>query len=89
MNTIYFDSDDCEMLRRERLYAGQIYVFSPTESGLALCNLAREMCEKAFQPYSPPEAQHHLDVEQYIAILKDLKPQFIHHPECKRLIPAC
>ncbi|MDE0863500.1 MAG: hypothetical protein OSA98_06905 [Rubripirellula sp.] len=88
MNTIYFDSDDCEMLRRERLYAGQIYVFSPTENGLALCNLAREMCEKAFQPYSPPEAQHHLDVEQYIAILKDLKPQFIHHPECKRLIPA-
>ena len=88
MNTVYFDSEDNETLRRERLYAGQIYVFSPTESGMALCNLAKEMCEKAFHPYSPPDAQHHLEVEQYVAILKDLKPQFIHHPECKRLIPA-
>jgi hypothetical protein len=88
MNTVYFDSTDDEQLRRERLYAGQIYVYSPTESGKALCRLAQQMCEDAFAPYFPPEAQHHLEVEKYVEILKELKPSFIHHPDCKRLIPA-
>jgi hypothetical protein len=88
MNTVYFDSSDDEQLRRERLYAGQIYIFSPSESGKALCQLARDMCEEAFAPHFPPEAQHHLDVEQYVAILQQLKPKFIHHPECKKIIPA-
>jgi hypothetical protein len=46
------------------------------------------MCEDAFAPYFPPEAQHHLEVEKYVQILKELKPSFIHHPDCKRLIPA-
>ena len=88
MNTVYIDSEDNEALRRERLYGGEIYVFSPTRSSLELCELARAMCEDAFQPYAPPEAQHHLKVEQYVAILKELKPRFIHHPQCKVLIPA-
>lgn len=87
MNTVYFDSDADEAQRRSGLYAGQLYVFSPTESGIALCQLAQDMCTEAFHPYFPPEAQHHLDVEQYVEILKALKPKFIHHPECKRLIP--
>lgn len=88
MNTVYFDSTDDEQIRRERLYAGQIYVYSPTDSGKALCQFARQMCEEAFAPHFPPEAQHHLPVEQYVEILQELKPSFIHHPECKRLIPA-
>lgn len=88
MNTIYFDSTHDQQRRREGLYAGQIYVFSPTESGKALCQLARETCEEAFAPHFPPEAQYHLSVDDYVAILRDLKPGFIHHPECKKLIPA-
>ena len=88
MNTVYFDADDNEQLRRERLYAGQIYVFRPTPSGKALCALARQLCEEAFAPHFPPEAQHHLSVEAYVEVLKELKPRFIHHPECKKQIPA-
>ena len=88
MNTVYFDAADDDPLRRERLYAGQIYVYSPTTSGMALCQLARELCEAAFAPHFPPEAQHHLSAEEYVGVLRDLKPGFIHHPECKRLIPA-
>lgn len=88
MNTIYFDSDDNEAERRTGLYDGQLYVYSPTKSGLALCKLAQEMCEEAFHPHSPPDAQHHIGVDEYVEILKALKPSFIHHPECKRLIPS-
>jgi len=87
MNSVYFDSDLSDDLRRRRLYEGQIFVFSPRSSTLALCELARGMCEEAFAPHHPAEAQHHLDVERYVEILRDLKPRFIHHPECKRLIP--
>ena len=87
MNAIYFDSIDDDDTRRKNLYDGQIYVFSPTLAGKALCAFAAEMCEKAFSPYVPQEAQHHLEVEKYVEILAELKPKFIHHPECKKLIP--
>ena len=87
MNTIYFDSKHDEQTRRDYLYAGQIYVFSPTPAGKALCAVAAELCEEAFSPYAPQQAQHHLKVEEYVEILAKLKPHFIHHPECKRLIP--
>ncbi len=88
MNTVYFDSSDDEQVRRERLYAGDLYVYSPTAAGKDFCAFAREMCEEAFAPHFPPEAQYHLPVEQYVDILKELKPGFIHHPKCKELIPA-
>ena len=87
MNTVYFDSSDSEQTRRHNLYAGQIYVYSPTKAGEELCAFARELCEAAFAPYEPQSAQHRLHVEDYVAILRELKPKFIHHPECKRIIP--
>ncbi|MDG1873876.1 MAG: hypothetical protein P8J27_08190 [Mariniblastus sp.] len=87
MNTIYFDSPHDDTTRRMNLYAGQVYVFSPTLAGKALCAFAAEMCEDAFAPHAPQKAQHHLGVEEYVQILAKLKPAFIHHPECKVLIP--
>ena len=86
MNSVFFDSAMDEELRRERLYQGQIFVFSPRPSTLALCELARAMTEAAFKPLDPRDAQHALPVEQYVAILADLKPKFIHHPRSKELI---
>ena len=32
MNTIYYDADICDDQRREMLYAGQLFVYSPTPS---------------------------------------------------------
>ena len=87
MNTIYFNSDHDEQRRREELYQGQIYVYGPTPGGLALCALARRLCEEAFAPHDPRDAQDHLPVESYVKILQELKPRFIHHPDCKQFIP--
>jgi len=86
MNSVFFDSTMNEAERRRRLYEGQIFVFSPRPSSLALCELAREMTEAAFKPLDPRDAQHSLPVEQYVAILADLKPRFIHDPRSKELI---
>jgi hypothetical protein len=86
MNSVYFDSAMGEGLRRQRLYEGQIFVFSPRPSTRALCDLARELTEAAFRPLDPRDAQHTLPVERYVAILAELKPKFIHDPRAKVLI---
>jgi hypothetical protein len=86
MNTIYFDSPVNDEVRRQQLYSGQLFIFSPCPSAIALCQLAREMSEEAFAPLDPRDAQHHLPVEEYVAILARLKPKFIHHPKSKQCI---
>ena len=73
--------------RRESLYAGDLIVLQANEASLRLCALAREMLQDAFAPHPPEKAQYSLPVERYVEILAELKPAFIHHPECKELLP--
>jgi hypothetical protein len=86
MNSIYFDSPLTDEGRRERLYQGQLFVFSSRPGSDALCALARELIEQAFGSLPPQSAQHSLPVEEYAAILAQLKPRFIHHPKSKEFI---
>lgn len=86
MNTIYYDADICDDQRREMLYAGQLFVYSPTPSSLALIQHAREMAEAAFAPLDPRTAQFYMTVEEYAKVLAELKPKFIHHPKSKECI---
>ena len=88
MANIYFGEQIGDGERRQKLFAGDIFVASATSESLALVNLARQMSSDAFAPYHPETAQHHLPVEEYAKILADLKPEFIHHPDCKELLPA-
>jgi len=88
MNAILIDAPLAEADRRELLYRGQLLVYSPTPSSLALVDFARKMAEEAFRPLNPETAQFHLTVERYAAILADLKPKFIHAPESKKCIQA-
>ncbi len=87
MANVYYDARISDEERRAKLYAGDLFVYSPSSASLALCRLARELAIEAFSPLDPETAQHELPVERYAAILAELKPKFIHHPECKRLIP--
>jgi hypothetical protein len=86
VNTVYFDSDASDDVRRGRLYAGQLFVISPRPSTVALCEFAKSMIQEAFGSIDPLEAQYHMPVEQYVSIVTPLKPQFIHHPETKKLL---
>ena len=88
MNAVLFDSKMPDDARRRSLYGGQLFVFSPTASSLALCRLAAEMTQEAFGSLDPQSAQFSLAVEQYVEILAKLKPRFIHDPRCKELLPA-
>jgi hypothetical protein len=86
MHSVYFDSKVSDDVRRQRLYEGQIFLFSPCASTLALINHAREMIEAAFGKIDPREAQFHMPVEKYVEICAPLKPAFIHHAKTKTLV---
>ena len=45
------------------------------------------MLEEAFVPHDPCAIHEHMTPEQVAAVLSKVKPTFIHHPECKKLIP--
>ena len=83
MCTIYFDSQHSESVRRANLFRGDIYVFSPRPSTRALVDLARQLACEALAPHDPCDAQHHMSPEKFAAILKDLKPRFMHDPRVK------
>ena len=73
--------------RRNRLYAGDIFIMSATERTRTLIDFARQMLEEAFAPHDPRTIHEHKTPEEVAAILGKLKPLFIHHPFCKKIVP--
>ena len=86
VHTIFVDSTLDDATRRERLYDGDLFLYSPRPSTLALTEHGREMADEAFGSLDPETAQFEMPVEEYAALLAELKPKFIHHPDSKRLI---
>jgi hypothetical protein len=86
LDTVLFDSQLCDPLRRQQLYDGRLFVFSPRSSTLALCDFARDMIESAFDRRDPRRAQYSMPVEEFVSICAPLKPKFIHHPTTLELI---
>lgn len=87
MRSIRVDANISDAARREALYQGDLFVYSPTPATLALTELARSLLQEAFDPLDPETAQYEMTPHEYAQILAALKPRFIHHPECKVLIP--
>lgn len=87
-NTVFFDSNVPDDVRRQQLYDGQLFVYGVRPSVLALANFARSMIEDAFGGLDPRTAQNEMDVNRYADLLGKLKPAFIHHPESKRYLRA-
>ena len=88
MNTIYQDSSFTDDERRNEIYKGQLFAYSPTKNTLAFIEFAKQMIEEAFHGLDPVIAQNEMAVEEYVAILSKLKPAFIHHPKSKEFIKA-
>ncbi len=86
MNSVFFDSAVSDDERRELLYSGQLFVYTASHGARKLVAFAREMIEDAFGGRDPELAQHDMPVEEYAALLTDLKPRFIHHPSSKQCI---
>ena len=76
-----------EAERRERLYHGDNFIFSPTPASLAMVALGQDMLWTAFGGRDPRTIHEHLTREQVSDVLLKVKPDFIHHPRCTELIP--
>ena len=83
-NAVYYDAQVSDELRRQMLFDGQLFVYSPRPSSLAFVEFAKTLIKDAFAPHDPEKAQYNMAVESYADVLGKLKPQFIHHPESKR-----
>jgi hypothetical protein len=86
MASVYIDPELSDDARRERLYAGDIIILSATSGTRALVSLARGMLEDAFAPHDPRTVHNHRTPDEVAAVLAALKPEFIHHPQCKEII---
>ena len=75
--------------RRGLLYDGLILFYSASPASRALCNHAQEMVREAFIGYDPENAQEHLSVEKFVAIVAPLKSNFTNAPHTKRLVRDC
>ncbi|MBL6448105.1 phytanoyl-CoA dioxygenase family protein [Fulvivirga sp. 29W222] len=86
MNVLYFDSDLTDNERRQGLYQGQLFTYSPFGATYSFCYFADALIREAFAGFDPEYAQWELPVNQYVDILKALKPRFIHHNKSKEFI---
>lgn len=86
MTALYIDPKLDDAQRRRSLYDGDIFILSASTASKDLISVAREMLEKAFAPHDPRTIHRHMSPEQVASILSVLKPNFIHHGECKKLI---
>lgn len=83
---IFVDSNMNDEARRQELYRGSIFVYSPSATALRFCRLAQELIEEAFRPLDPLKVQESLPAEKCAEILAVLKPKFIHHPRSAEYI---
>lgn len=86
MTTILTNPDITDDERRSRLYRGQVLLYSASPESLALVEHARELTTEIFGDMDPQTAQFKMEVEDFAAVLAELKPRFIHHPRSKELI---
>jgi hypothetical protein len=88
MTTVHYDCAMSDDERRERLFAGDLFVYSARQSVLDYVRFTCLLIDEAFGGRDPEHAQFEMTVEDYAELLGRLKPQFIHHPLSKRHLQA-
>jgi hypothetical protein len=67
-NTVYVDARMTDDQRRDRLYDGQLLVYSPRQTALAFTGFASEMICEGFPCSDPTLAQFDMPVEEFVKI---------------------
>jgi len=88
MSVILANSRIHDDVRRKMIFQGNVFLYSATPASTKLIEFARELIEEAFGGRDPQTAQHEMPVEEFAALLAELKPRFIHHPTSKKILAA-
>ena len=83
---IHIDSSVDDEDRRSALYRGDLFIYSPNGSTLALIEFAKEMICEGFNSADPTTAQFEMPVEEFVRSFAPIKPAFIHHPRTMELM---
>jgi hypothetical protein len=86
MTPVWFNRAIKDEQRRERLYAGEIFVYDRVKAVEDLAAFTRDAVEKVLAPHDPRHVHEALSPEDLAQILGKLKPAFIHHAESRRLV---
>ena len=87
MNGVFIDAAMTDDERRNRLFAGDIFLYSPCPASLALVEFGQLLLRDAFGGRDPRTVHREMTREQVSAVLLEFKPVFINHPRCKELLP--
>ena len=83
---IWFNRRIDDKERRERLYAGEIFVYDRVPAVEEFAAFTRKLVEEALAPHDPRHVHEALTPEELAPLLGKLKPAFTHHPESRRLV---
>jgi hypothetical protein len=86
MGAILIDSSASDAQRREMLYDGAIFFYTPRPAARELNSHAWEMIGEAFGSTDPMTAQDAMPVEQFVDLVAPLKPRFTHSVRAKELL---
>jgi hypothetical protein len=86
MSVLLSNSRIQDEVRRQKIFQGNVFLYSATPASTKLIEFARELIEEAFEGRDPQTAQHDMPVEEFAALLSRLKPRFINHPTSKKII---
>jgi hypothetical protein len=88
MTAVHVDPLMADDARRDALYRGEVILTRPDSATTEFCGFAAELVADGFAGLDPERAQDFMPVGQYVEILTELKPRFIHHPRSKELLQA-
>jgi hypothetical protein len=86
MSTILVDSNATDSQRRELLYGGTVFCYTPKTAVAQLTSHAWDIINDGFAPLDPAKAQDELSVEQFVERIAPIKPKFTHSPKAKELL---
>jgi Phytanoyl-CoA dioxygenase (PhyH) len=86
MVNIYLNHRLSDHNRRERIFSGDLLLYSRGAATAALTDYAVGMIRGAFAPYAPEKAQYELSVEEFVRRAGPLKSKFTNDHHTKELI---
>ena len=86
MSAIWVNSDAADIERRDWLFDGAIFYFTPRAPVAAMTAHAWDLITPAFEGFDPVSAQDAMAVEQFVERVAPLKPNFTHSQRSKELL---
>jgi len=81
MSTVHIDPTFDDATRRQRLFQGDVIIYTRVPEIVAFAEFTRNLITEVFAPHEPTAVHEHRTPEELADILVTFKPKFIHHPE--------